>query len=167
MAHEEIRRCTILRRSGAFCDGDPVPFAPFPICSKHLSRAFLFVRDWTNEALGPKPVDRAKAERRAEQRAAAASQQSLVYYVRELPGQIKIGYTTNMKERLLGLRLPVENVLATEPGGRELEAKRHQQFKALRIGRRESFVDDPELLSHIDMIRAHFGPPRITTYVRS
>lgn len=114
--------------------------------------------------LSPTPERLAERDQEAADRDRAMQAQSQVYYVREMAGTIKIGYTINVRARLTGLRVPVENVLATEPGGRELEAKRHEQFKHLRIGRRESFVDDPELAGHIDMIRAHFGPPKITDY---
>jgi hypothetical protein len=87
--------------------------------------------------------------------------QSVVYYVR-LGGCIKIGTTTNMKMRMNTL-MPDE-ILATEPGTRELEQMRHKQFAGLRV-RGERFLADPELLSHIQMIRAHFGEPKMTGYL--
>lgn len=81
-----------------------------------------------------------------------------VYYVR-IGDRIKIGTSGNIKSRIASL-MPDE-VLATEPGGREIETLRHRQFAALRV-RGERFQPGPELLSHIAMIREHFGEPVIT-----
>lgn len=87
--------------------------------------------------------------------------QSVVYYVR-IRDTIKIGYTVNMKARFSNLL--IDEVLATEPGGEELERVRHRQFAALRI-RGERFRPEPELMSHIAMIRDHFGEPVMTGYL--
>lgn len=39
----------------------------------------------------------------------------------------------NLKDRLTGLRRRFVDVLATEPGGRQLEQVRHKQFAADRV----------------------------------
>lgn len=89
--------------------------------------------------------------------------QSVVYYVR-IGETIKIGTTTNMKARMGGLM--VDEVLATEPGDRQLEAMRHKQFRHLRI-RGERFRPEPDLLSHVAMVREHYGEPNMTSYLKA
>jgi hypothetical protein len=82
----------------------------------------------------------------------------VVYYIR-IGDYIKIGTTTNLAMRMSILQ--PDEVLATEPGWTEVENARHQQFKHLRIRpRSERFHSAPELLEHVAMIRAHFGPPK-------
>jgi len=87
--------------------------------------------------------------------------QSVVYYIR-LGDRVKIGTTVNMAARMSSL-VPDE-ILATEPGDRQLEKMRHKQFAAQRI-RGERFRLDDELAAHIAMIREHFGPPVKTGYL--
>lgn len=86
------------------------------------------------------------------------AEQSVVYYVR-IGGLIKIGTTVNMQARMS--QLMIDEVLATEPGDRELELMRQKQFKHLRE-RGERFRPEPDLLSHVAMIREHFGDPDMT-----
>ena len=73
--------------------------------------------------------------------------------------QIKIGTTTNMMIRMS--KLMIDEILATEPGSADLEKARHKQFAHLHV-RGERFAMGEDLLSHIAMIREHFGPPKIT-----
>lgn len=91
--------------------------------------------------------------------------QSVVYYVR-IHDHVKIGFTVNLRQRLSGLRVDDDALLATEPGGRPEEAARHKQFAAERVGKRENFNPSRRLLSHIEAIRAEHGDPVITTYPR-
>jgi hypothetical protein len=102
-----------------------------------------------------------RANHEQSDRAKAYAAQSVVYYVR-VGELIKIGTTVNMKARMVGV-MPDE-ILATEPGEYGLEKMRHQQFAALRV-RGERFRPAPELLSHIEMIREHYGEPQITSYL--
>lgn len=81
----------------------------------------------------------------------------VVYYVRR-SHLIKIGTTTNLHDRMHVL-MPDE-ILAVEPGGRELEKERHQQFADLRIGKlSEHFYPGRELKEHIAKVRAEHGRP--------
>lgn len=73
----------------------------------------------------------------------------VVYYLELHNGNIKIGYTTDLRSRLAALRYSGDNLLATEPGGRPVELLRHGQFDALRVGRREEFRPGDTLLAHI------------------
>lgn len=85
-----------------------------------------------------------------------------VYYIR-LRGCIKIGFTINMKARM-GQLMP-DKILATEPGTRKLEARRHKQFDKLRadIGR-EYFKPESDLMDHIAAVRKEHGEPAMTDW---
>lgn len=85
-------------------------------------------------------------------------EQSVVYYIRR-GSLIKIGLTRRLRQRMAAL-MPDE-ILAVEPGDRETEYARHQQFDYLGVGR-EHFRDTPELRQHIGAILAKHGPPQVT-----
>lgn len=98
----------------------------------------------------------------AHEKKAAASQpgripRSIVYYARR-GHLVKIGTTTSPRKRFEVL-LPDE-VLAWEPGGREGEALRHQQFRKLRVtSKGEYFRRNESLDAHIAAVAEQFGPP--------
>ena len=89
----------------------------------------------------------------------------VVYYART-GDVIKIGYTNNLLARMSQLRIPRESVLATEPGSKALEAKRHAQFGTIRKGLREDFAPTFELIQHIDGVRERHGRPVFKTIRR-
>lgn len=72
----------------------------------------------------------------------------VVYYLL-LGDRIKIGTTIHLRNRLKSLRVDDRAVLATEPGGLELERRRHLQFATERLGRREDFAISARLMDHI------------------
>lgn len=162
------------------CGSEPAEGAPLLVCMRHAHQIFTWFGsevdpDYQRNALraariiaseqDPELVAQSRA--REERRQQALRAQSLVYYVR-LPGdRIKIGTTTNLTARLVGLRVKASEVLATEPGNEVRERLRHKQFRHLRIGgpRTEDFRPAPELLSHIDAVRATWGEPTITGYI--
>lgn len=100
---------------------------------------------------------------RREASRAASERQSVVYYVR-IHDRVKIGYTGNLKQRLSGLRVDPDALLATEPGGREQEAIRHAQFADERYGKREDFNPSRRLLEHIAQVKTLHGDPVLTTH---
>lgn len=125
-----------------------------------------FLKAWNEakpERLAAERERRTEKEQREDDRAAALAEQSVVYYVR-IGDHVKIGFTVNMKQRLNGLRVDVDAVLATEPGGRELEKQRHREFANERVSKRENFNPSRRLLAHIDSIREKHGEPQITDY---
>lgn len=73
-----------------------------------------------------------------------------VYYVR-IGDRCKIGYTASMWGRLVSLN--PEELLAVEPGGRNLERERHVQFRKLRT-HGEWFRLDQPLLDHVAELAA-------------
>lgn len=157
--------CTIQLRSGAFCDAPRMEDMPYPICARHAIKIHIAVYESAGEMIrGEVPeaaVDAFAAQQDA--RKERLKEQSQVYYVR-IGDRIKIGYTQNMKQRMSELRVPLENVLATEPGDAALERERHLAFAAGRHGRLEEFNPSRELLAHIQSVVAKNGPPRITSY---
>lgn len=149
------------------------PFADTPLCEHHLRKIIqmgaegggiaeaLFgepsraIQDYLDQT-DPARIERVEARRRELIEAAAPG--SVVYYVR-LGDHVKIGYTVNLRQRMGDLRADMADVLAVEPGGRELESQRHREWARHRLGRRENFVPVPALLEHIKATRAKYGDP--------
>lgn len=158
--------CTALMGDLSFCGRTSVPLTPFPICRRHLLQAHQFVQGLMQESF-------ARMDEGAEDRVEEARRRlrigrdahSVVYYVLEPDGMVKIGYTNNMKDRLIALRIGFDAVLAMEPGGRTLERERHLQFKHLRRGRWEKFRPATDLQDHIAAVVEQHGPPRIADRV--
>lgn len=73
----------------------------------------------------------------------------VVYYMR-IGNRVKIGWSTSLASRLASIN--PEELMATEPGDRELEKLRHQQFRALRT-HGEWFRMEPPLLDHIRQVK--------------
>lgn len=78
-----------------------------------------------------------------------------VYYVR-IGDSIKIGTTGNLEQRMS--QLMADEILAAEPGDRDLERARHRQFAHLRV-RGERFRPANDLMTHVEDIRHRFGLP--------
>lgn len=161
--------CTIQRRSGNFCDEAAWPDAPFPICRHHAVKLYIEMRgihaaalndEWLSlPPINPRAVVNAEnAKLDEELHKARQAERSVVYYVR-IGEVIKIGFTSNLKQRMSALRTSRDNVLATEPGGKDLESKRHKQFKSIRIGLREDFTPTLALIRHIEAVRDFHGDP--------
>lgn len=84
----------------------------------------------------------AKAEEKA--------RRSVVYYMR-LGDLVKIGWTTNLQRRRDVIN--PQEVMATEPGGRQVELRRHRQFDDLRV-HGEWFQLEPPLTEWIKGLKA-------------
>lgn len=82
----------------------------------------------------------------------------MVYYVR-IRDYVKIGVTGNLSHRMLNLRAGLDQLLAAEPGGRDLERRRHREFAEERHGRREDFDLSDRLKQHIAITRMTHGDP--------
>ena len=90
---------------------------------------------------------------------------SVVYYA-QIGDYVKIGFSARLRTRLNALR--VDQLLAVEPGGAELERERHQQFAADRIDlRRENFRPSDALLGHIEALRTEHGLPQWASLPRT
>ncbi|WP_405964826.1 hypothetical protein OG713_34825 [Streptomyces sp. NBC_00723] len=112
--------------------------------------AALGRRSW-QEAQDAMPAQ----DQRLRARVHAAREAWKVYYVR-CGHLVKIGYTADLGQRFTSIR-PNE-VLALEPGGQELETRRHRQFVELRASG-EYFHPGPALQSHIVELRGIHGSP--------
>ena len=75
-----------------------------------------------------------------------------VYFIRN-GNRLKIGTTTDLKNRIRTLALRPENVVLLLIGGRQLERQLHSKFKNLRIGTTEWFVYDGQLVEYVDAER--------------
>jgi hypothetical protein len=84
-----------------------------------------------------------------------------VYYVRLGEDHIKIGTSIHFPQRMNELRVVDHaNILAVEPGGRDVEKRRHKQFDHLRYHiYREDFRAGRDLMEHIAAVRAEHGDP--------
>lgn len=123
------------------------------ICYSHIGEIFYAYRK-----LGPDRTESLALERATvrplQERTQAVEH---VYYVR-FADRVKIGFSTSLPTRIANL--PVDEVLAVEPGGRQLEQMRHAQFAVARIyTNREWFVLTDELRSHCAMLVRHYGMP--------
>jgi hypothetical protein len=76
----------------------------------------------------------------------------VVYYIRRLDGAIKVGHSADLETRIRDLSRGHGHLvlLATEPGGWDLEQQRHRDFAGSRIGLREWFRPHDVLLRHIE-----------------
>jgi len=82
---------------------------------------------------------------------------AVVYYIRR-GGYVKIGTTTNLKQRMRDL-MPDE-VLAVEPGSYDLESTLHARFAEIRFSpSMEYFKLTEELQEHIAAVIERHGPP--------
>lgn len=164
-----LTSCTAQHRNGNFCDAPPMEGMPFPICFKHAMKVWKNFDGQIAARLGvdDSGLHQMRESSRSEEarRRELAARQSVVYYVR-IGEYIKIGYSTNLTERLHALRIGRDDVLATEPGGRELEQQRHQQFASERLRSKfENFKPSQCLLDHIEAVRDEHGPPSVTARV--
>lgn len=145
------KRCTIQHRDGSFCDNPGMPIVSFPVCQYHAVRIYQDVREVLGFAYRGGKTEAQLETDAAEERKKYRST-SVVYYVRE-HDHIKIGTTINLTQRLQSLRIEESALLGTEPGSFDVEKKRHAQFKHLRIGKRENFRPEFDLIQHIDSLR--------------
>lgn len=143
------------------CGGDVEPGSPVPLCRRDViavhdywrQRDDLAARVLRGEGAGP---DGAALLRAARSRPQPKDQPGHVYYVR-LGDRVKIGWSGNVTRRVR--ELPTEQLLAIEPGDRQLEHDRHVQFDHLSAAGREWFRLAPDLLTHVIQVRQDHGVP--------
>jgi hypothetical protein len=107
---------------------------------------------------------RSNDERIREKRAAWATVGNVVYFVRR-NDLIKIGFTTNLRDRMYQLQVKPWQMLALVSGDEAMERRIHGRFiDALAQGDglgKEHFHPVAELLDHIDAIRDRAGVPAL------
>lgn len=94
----------------------------------------------------------------AEKAALRQERDGFVYYLR-VGERIKVGYSVDVKRRMRAYP-PGSDLLAVEPGDRELETQRHRQFAGSRTDGREWFRPTPDLLELVTEIVKTYGEPR-------
>lgn len=173
--------CHVRDKDGGPCANPVAMTHPIALCSPHIYRLattkpFLTrgVSEQQRIMWKVREEEGTKEEQRIERmkqrrweveeqlRQEALAAQSVVYYIAR-GDLIKIGFTTNMAQRMASL-MP-DAILATEPGDRTLEKRRHKQFKHLRapLGN-EYFSVHPDLLTHVETVLAEHGPSKMTGY---
>ena len=139
---------------GCTSDRYEEPSAP-PFCGKHLIRCATYVSSRMKDLmeaplLPPRPPMAGPVGESADKAS------SVVYYVR-LGDHIKIGTTTNLRARMSALYIDhnPDALLATEPGDRNVERERHNDFREDRaFSNRELFNPSPRLMAHIQRLNA-------------
>lgn len=138
--------CTIITRTGEFCDASVPDGAPISACGTHLAEAFRFCQDAIDHSADLRAgVD--PAERVEQIRLRAEATKAVVYYAR-CGDLIKIGTTRSIATRMRALK--ADQILAVESGSYDVERRRHDQFNHLRAEPgAEYFHPGPDLLAHI------------------
>lgn len=149
--------CTAQLHNGSFCDASGIPEAPFPICTKHASQLYAFIRE-SVDAASSDPERSADvmmalcARRQVRSVPTTDASRSVVYYL-QVGDHIKIGYSANLARRLKTYPLN-RRLLATEPGGEAEESHRLAEFAEFRDMGREWFRPGDRLVGHINRLRA-------------
>lgn len=158
--------CTAQRRDGAFCDRSTLPDAPFPICVVHAAQLYGFLHGTVHDRFQHLDVDIGAVQAQLylngvnfADRMDDTPDNHIVYYVR-VGELIKVGTTTSLRNRLQAYPPGMTTLLATEPGGVEVERARLDQFRHLRHSGREWFTPGPSLIEHMNSLRqtAHDEP---------
>lgn len=133
-------------------------------CKKCARQRTRERRKLTRPATPPAPPRASRGPGRGRQRSGAHD--PLVYYAMR-DGMLKIGTTAHFRARMQELR--VEEVLAVEPGGRDLERARHAEFaeyqvihpgrRGARGGHHEWFSPGERLIAHAAALRDVHGVP--------
>jgi hypothetical protein len=76
-----------------------------------------------------------------------------------MPPFIKIGTSTSFERRMREFYVQPRDVLAIEPGGRPLEASRHQQFASYRKRGTELFKPNAVLAELINQLSEKYPDP--------
>lgn len=153
--------CPIPLWGGEPCGKPNHPVAPFAICGDHARKLYeafdSYIGGVTQNEIfrASMALDWLEDHRRKEATWAKDDELALVYYV-QIGEHIKVGYTTNLTLRLRSYP-PYRRLLATEPGGRSLEGQRLREFKHLVDAGQEWLRPGPDLIAHINELRAADG----------
>lgn len=150
-------RCTVQMRGGTFCDAPSDQDVPFPICTRHTLRLYRRVRERLAGAVSDPAAALAlmTEHMKAEQDAKARhhDEQTWCVYYAEVGQFVKIGVTSNLRQRIYSYP-PFSRLLASEPGGYELENKRLMQFQHLLAHGKEWFDPGADLLRFIKELKS-------------
>jgi hypothetical protein len=157
------------------CSANAADCAPIPLCRSHLA----LCADWVAQEFGVEDVLRSPCvacgarvgvrypsgwvcatcewvygvspdDELSRQRV------DVVYYIR-FDDRMKIGTSSNLRQRMS--QLWHDELVALERGGRTRERLRHAQFGQWRLGSSEWFELAPELVDHVEQLRAGVDDP--------
>lgn len=133
--------------------GQDDPSLRLPLCTFH---AHEVAERWC-EVTQERPAIKHGAVARRQRNDAARVSGGWIYYLR-LGDRIKIGHTTNLRQRLAAYP-PDSQLLAVEPGSRQDEAALHQLYQSYCVGGREWYGGRHQpVLDKIDAVIAERGP---------
>lgn len=156
---------------GVDCTAEATMASPVPLCDRHqLQVALAVVPDILTTALrhagvALKPLPLPPEERAAVIAGAPArpvgaymsgAHGPVVYFV-DAGSRVKIGHSTNMRNRVRGLSLQQKDILLLLQGGLTLERALHDTFAKERIDSTEWFVKSERLVNFIESKRATLG----------
>lgn len=156
---------------GIDCATEATMTTPVPLCDKHqLQVALAVVPDILTTALrhagaAVKPVPLPPEERAAVIAGAPpkpvgaymGGAHGPVVYFADAGARIKIGFSTNLRNRLRSLSLQEKDVVLLLQGGLTLERALHDTFAKERIDSTEWFVKSERLVSLIEAKRKELG----------
>jgi hypothetical protein len=154
-------------RYGVLCKTHAADIAIAVIQDQRDSHAVMqFFEQQTTERAVRAEAWRAEEERyEAEKAALRQDREGFVYYLR-VGERMKIGYSADVKQRMRAYP-PGSQLLAVEPGDRDLERQRHQQFAGSRTDGREWFRPTADILELIEeIVEAHGEPKRFAHHYR-
>lgn len=161
---KETSSLCIATAEGIECTTEATMTSPVPLCDEHqLQVALAVVPDILTTALRhagatvkpvPLPPDeRAAVIAGAHPRPAGAymgGTHGPVVYFADAGSRIKIGFSTNLRNRIRSLSLQEKDVVLLLQGGLTLERALHDAFAKERIDSTEWFVKSERLMSFID-----------------
>lgn len=150
----------LCNRYGVLCTTHAVDVAVAVIAHQSdLNRVQQFFEQQTTERAVRAAKWKAEDERyEAEKVALRQDREGFVYYLR-VGERIKVGYSVDVKRRMRAYP-PGSQLLAVEPGDRELETQRHRQFAGSRTDGREWFRPTPDILALAEEIVDTYGEPK-------
>jgi hypothetical protein len=128
-----------------------------PLCWVHFAHAYAAWRNHVNRHDYAEPAEKPPHEKRVIVRRRETGN-PVVYYISR-PPHVKIGTTWNLHRRMKEMYVLPADLLAVEPGGRALEASRHQQFSSFRVRGTELFAANGVLTDLIEELAEKYPDP--------
>lgn len=151
---------TFENRYGVLCHVHAVDVAVAVVQHQTDQNQFMqfFERMSDERAIRVERWKREDEQYEAEKAKRRGDQEGFVYYIR-IGERIKIGYSADVKRRMRAYP-PGSELLATEPGDRALERKRHQQFAGSLADGREWFRPTPDIMELVHELVTTYGYPK-------
>jgi hypothetical protein len=164
----DISACTIELSDGSPCGRPSAREMPFPICGRHAAQLYRYLiklmGDFDSQPLARMQMWVDTIEDLQAAAAAKAAKRSYVVYYLQVGDLIKVGYTAHLRQRMASYP-PTRTLLATEPGGEQVERQRHFQFAELLRHGNEWFSPGAALVDHINALRIEAGEQPVTVCV--